>query len=261
VAVLRGCAEISDLQTALCFFFASRGIRDCAERGWGARAIVGWVDLTMIQRTRPWARDDSVQMLTAAMASEHPAHRALDLAESDPQMTAREWRRVWDSHRNEREELAPEGKPAARSLASREAEQLEAPRAGTDRWHDAHDHPEHAALLLDHALRELMSSLFHLWCAPYCEGQAPLEIKLANVAGVTRGDSEYLHRESTPWSISRADLSLRMRDLLTLGPDDSAKLTPLFTDRFSDILQNGSASTTPFTAECLPRKIAWVVEG
>lgn len=254
VLFLSACTRISNLHTALHFLVSSRNVCDCSEKGWDAEAITEWVNTTMTLHTPPWSLEDSIEMFTIAVASEYPANRALKIAAVDLSSSPVAWRDLWVAHCIEATEDPSENDDCACQ------DQLEAPKVGEDRWHDSQDHPEHAALLLDHALRDFIGSLFYLWCAPSNDGFAGAVGM--DLPGALRGDAQFLHQENGLWSISRDNLRSRARELLSLElGDSSVHLTEALVDKLDDLLRNGAASTTPFTGECLPRRVVWEVGG
>ena len=262
VSVLRRCGEVSNLKTACCFYFASRNLCDCVDRGWDAKALSQWIENTLISKPVPWSLSESLENLTLAIASEHPARRALSLVASDVNLTLEAWVRMWNTC-DDAVHTAVVCDHAAQALASRESEQLHSPQVGSRRWFDSRDHPEHAALLLDHALRELVSALLYLWClGSHSPSHSPLiELRDENIVGAVRGDAEYLHVESGVRKVSRASLAQLAMRLLThhLDPCAAADLSEALTVRLENLLSEGCASTTSLTAGCLPRKSAWLV--
>jgi hypothetical protein len=149
-------------------------------------------------------------------------------------------------------------------LAQREAEQLEAPIPGTPRWSDSHEQPEHQALLLEHAVRELMSLLFHLSLSAERD-QGLLLVQDASVIDrVLRGDWEYLLLESRHCVGSKMHISpvmlceqLSLLSSLWLPQVEKKEAEGFIRERIMCALTRGSASTSEYTGRCLPRKYIW----
>lgn len=250
IDVLLKCARVTNLRTTMLFFFASRRISNCINRGWDSAAISEWIDATVNSHCEAWRIADSVDMLTVAISSDYPACRALHIASSTS--SAKTWLDLWTSCSFEGESTIYQSKH--HDLALKEANQLLAPEVGSHRWFDVHDRPEHAALILDHALRELVSSLFYIWCLDHASLQ---DLQESHIPGVVRGDAEYLHNEKR-WNISDVDLEQRCEMLLRLDSNSDAAISSKFlAHRMKDLLSHGCASTTDLTAECLPRKATW----
>jgi len=258
VSVLARCVEVSDLKIACCFFFTSRSFCNCIERGWDSQSISRWILNTIISRPAPWSISESMENMALAIASQCPAKKALILAESHVHLTATAWATLWTNDQDH--SAAPTiHESISQGLVAKEYAQLHAPMVGSSRWFDSHDHPEHAALLLDHSLRELISALLYI-CVH--DAASPfVELKEDDVPGVLRGDPEYLHSEDCEWEVTRAALAQRMSRLLTGSAEQDlpADVVEALVRRLENILSEGSGSTTLLTAECLPRKSFWLI--
>jgi hypothetical protein len=248
VESLQGCCGVPrcDLRCACRLLLAA--FRPAAlSEAWSAAAITRWASLTLGRERDPWAHEESIERLKIVSDAGLPARRVLERLEARA-VSAKEW--------DARLELLL-ARPAAPSVASsapiplaqREAEQYEAPAPGEARWYDAHEQPEHQALLLDHTLRELMSLLFHLSLST--EDQGVLTIEDGAVERVLRGDLEYISLENR-----RAP-----RGKMHISPEALAQqlaaLAAVGTELRRSILFEGSASTDERTGRCLPRRYLW----
>ena len=127
------------------------------------------------------------------------------------------------------------------SALQRTRNQFTAPQPNEARWHDAHEQPEHQALLLAHALRELIAQ----WAALVTDRDArrAAEISHDQVAAVLRGDFEFFFAE---------------RQFMPTLPAIGAGNSLLDDAFFREVLCCGAGSVGPLTGDCVPRRAAWL---
>ena len=200
---------------------------------WNAAALVKWQHQTVA-----WAGAERLRLLE--QAARRPAWQVLQLLGDGAELFEQAL------HPDRAESAQP--CPLLPSLGTRSVEQLLPPTPGEARWYDAHEQPEHQALLLAHNLRELLSKLVGVAAATAPGAPVRLLRSADEAASMLRGDLEYLTLEGH--HLPRTLPAELLRLLLASSTTEEVAVR--------DALANGSASTTRFTGRCLPRRCRWV---
>jgi hypothetical protein len=194
-----------------------------ARQRWLPGALLEWLDATAA-----WSPEDCLASARATLEAHRDWTAAAHLAKLRPEPEA--FRKVI---------VATEDAPAARrvpTLAERSEEQAADVVPGSRRWYDDHAQPEHAALLAQHAARELLAQLLALATgeAGVCSEQLEPEI--------LRGEPHILQQEQHDRAPRLAHVAADLRELGVAN---------------ADFLRLGAGSTTSVTGWCLPRSCAW----
>jgi hypothetical protein len=227
--------SVTDLRRRVRFLLAERGPSDqilsAHKSAWGPNSLRLWW-----QRTLDWDEHQAAELITTTSEANLAACSVLGLLEHNTELEA--FNAALKALREGRQELAHHvDAPTSVSASERARLQFTLPRAGEQRLHDAQEQPEHQALFLAHALRELVST----WAALATDTEN-LELEGAELPAVIRGDPEYLAAERQ-----------RCQPLPNRGEHggllDDAELR--------DILICGSASLSASTGGCVPRRALW----